>query len=69
MGGSNKVRGVGKNRKINLRVGTFIWYPRVSFLVYSIGSYGSECWVLKESDKKRIEGFEFYCYRSFLRIS
>ena len=39
------------------------------YLVFSIASYGSECWALKESDKKWIEGFELWCYRRVLRIS
>ena len=38
-------------------------------LAFSKGSYGSECWVLKNIDKKMIEEFELWCYRSFLRIS
>ena len=38
-------------------------------LVFSIASYGSECWVLKNIDKKKIEAFELWCYRRLLRIS
>ena len=38
-------------------------------LVFSIASYGSECWVLKKSDEKKIEAFEMWCYRRLLRIS
>ena len=38
-------------------------------LVVSIASYGSECWVLKKSDEKKIEAFELWCYRRLLRIS
>ena len=38
-------------------------------LVFSIATYGSECWVLKTSDKKRIEAFELWCFRRLLRIS
>ena len=38
-------------------------------LVFSIASYGSECWVLKSSYKKKIEAFELWCYRRLLRIS
>ena len=41
----------------------------LSSLVFSIASYGSECWALKESDKKRIGSFELWCYRRVLRIS
>ena len=38
-------------------------------LVFSIASYGSECWVLKKGDKKKIETFELWCYRRLLRIT
>ena len=38
-------------------------------LVFSIATYGSECWVLKTSDKKRFEAFELLCFRRLLRIS
>ena len=31
-------------------------------------SHGSEYWALQESDKKRIEWFELWCYRRVLRI-
>ena len=30
-------------------------------LVFSIASYGSECWVLNNMDKKKIEAFELWC--------
>ncbi|KAG1701269.1 Blood vessel epicardial substance-A [Nymphon striatum] len=42
---------------------------QASSLVFSIASYGSECWVLKTSDKKKIDAFEIWCYRRLLRIS
>ena len=38
-------------------------------LAFSIASYGSECWVLKQSDEKKIEAFEMWYYRRLLRIS
>ena len=38
-------------------------------MVFSIACYGSECWVLKTSDNKKIESFELWCYRRLLRIS
>ena len=37
-------------------------------LVFSIAIYGSECWVLKTTDKKKIISFELWCYRRLLRI-
>ena len=38
-------------------------------LVFPVASYGSECWVLKKKDQKRIGSFELWCYRRVLRIS
>ena len=38
-------------------------------LVFSIANFGSECWVLKNSERKRINSFELWCYRRLLRIS
>ena len=32
-------------------------------LVFPTATYGSECWVLRMSDKKRLESFELWCYR------
>ena len=37
-------------------------------LVFSIASYGSECWGLKTTDKNKISSFELCCYRRLLRI-
>ena len=37
-------------------------------LVFNIATYGSECWVLKTTDKKKINSFELWCYRRLLRI-
>ena len=34
-----------------------------------IASYGSDCWALKESDKKRIKSFQLWFYRRVLHIS
>ena len=68
--------GIAKNATIAL---TNIWKDRnislrtmkrlLQSLVFSIASYGSECWVLKRIDRKRIDGFEMWCYRRVLRIS
>jgi len=37
-------------------------------LVFNTATYGSECWVLKTTDKKKINSFELWCYRRLLRI-
>ena len=41
---------------------------RLKSLVFSIATYGLECWVLKTTDKKKINSFELWCYRHLLRI-
>ena len=38
-------------------------------LVFCIVSFGSECWVLKTRDKKKIDAFELWCYRPLLQIA
>ena len=38
-------------------------------LVFGIATYGSECWILKTTDKKKINSFELWCYRLLLRIN
>ena len=41
----------------------------LSSLMCSIAGYGAECWTMKESDEKRLESFELWCYRRLLRVS
>ena len=38
-------------------------------LVFSITTYGSECWVLKKKDIERIVSLEKWCYRRSLKVS
>ena len=42
-------------------------YEKINKKLFS--TYGSECWVLKKSDGKRLESFELWCYHRILRIS
>ena len=63
---------IAKNAVISL---TQIWKDKgiligiLKSFVFSIASYGPECWVLKKSDEKKIEAFELWCYHQVLRIS
>ena len=44
---------------------------RKSFLkayVWSVALYGSETWTIGETERKRIEAFEMWCYRRMLKI-
>ena len=54
-----KDRSISKKTKIRL----------LNALVFPIASYGCETWVLKKSDKRRLQSFEIWCYRRVLRIS
>ena len=56
---------IWKDKSISLRTKKRL----LQSLVFSIASYGSECWVLKKGDKKKIEAFELWCYRRLLRIT
>ena len=38
-------------------------------LVFSIATYGAECWVFKKVDRRKIASFELWCYRRLLRVS
>ena len=38
-------------------------------MVFSIATYGSECWIPKTTEKKKINSFELWCYRRLLRIN
>ena len=38
-------------------------------LVWPVVTYGCEAWTLKQTDIKRIEAFEMFCYRRILRVS
>ncbi|XP_037866981.1 uncharacterized protein LOC119628534 [Bombyx mori] len=40
----------------------------VETLVFLIFLYGAETWILKESDRRRIDAFEMWCWRRMLRI-
>ncbi|KAG1652450.1 hypothetical protein GQR58_026268 [Nymphon striatum] len=53
-------------KSISINIKTYLY---LCSLVFSIASYGSECWVLKKSDKKKIDAFDLWCYRRLLRIS
>ena len=56
---------IWKDRSITLKTKLRL----LNSLVFPIASYGSECWVLKKKDKKRVNSFELWCYRRVLRIS
>ena len=50
---------IWKDRSITLK--TKLWL--LNSLVFPIALYGSECLQVKKKEKKRINGFELWCYR------
>jgi len=55
---------IGKDKSITITTKNRLLHTLVS----SIANYGSECWVLKNIDKK-IEAVQLWCYRRLLYIS
>ena len=55
---------VCKNNSISLKTKLRI----LKCLVFPIATYGAECWVMKDSDCKRINAFELWACRRLLRI-
>lgn len=53
-----KDRNITRNTKISL----------VNALVFPVFSYGSETWVIRSNDRKRIDAFEMWTWRRMLRI-
>lgn len=51
-------RNLTKNTKIQL----------VRALVFPVFSYGSETWVIRAADRRRIDAFEMWCWRRMLRV-
>lgn len=53
-----KNRNITRNTKINL----------VNALVFPVFFYGSETWVIRSNDRKRIDAFEMWIWRRMLRV-
>lgn len=60
-----KLTNIWRSHEISLATKTRL----VRSLVFSIFLYGSECWSLKATDKRRIDALEMFCWRRMLRIS
>ena len=41
----------------------------VKALVFSVALYGSETWVIRARERKKIDAFELWCWRRLLRVS
>ena len=51
-------RGISRQTKINL----------MNVLVFPIVSYGSESWIIRKAERKKLDSFDLWCWRRLLRI-
>ena len=56
--------GILKNRDITLR--TKVYLVKASF--FPVVIYGCESWILNKGECRRIDAFEPWCWRRFLRV-
>ena len=42
--------------------------PLVKVMVFPVVMYGCESWTIKKAEHRRIDAFELWCWRRFLRI-
>ena len=40
----------------------------VKVMVFPVGMYGCESWIIKKADSQRIDAFELWCWRRLLRV-
>ena len=41
----------------------------VKAMVFPVVMYGCESWTIKKTERRRIDAFELWCWRSLLRVS
>ena len=63
--GKNTVSHTWKNKSITLKTKKQL----LNTLVFPVATYGSECWLVKQSDRKRLACFELWSYHRILRVS
>ena len=42
---------------------------RVQAMVFPVVMYGCESWTVKKAERQRIDAFELWCWRRFLRVA
>ena len=55
---------IWKSRDITLLTNVCL----VKVMVFPVVMYGCECWTLKKAEHQRIDAFELWCWRIFLRV-
>ena len=58
------VDGIFKNRDITLPTKVHV----VKAMVFPLVMYGCESWIIKKAECQRIDAFELWCWRRFLRV-
>ena len=53
-----------KNRDITLPTKVHL----VKAMVFPVFMYGCESWIIKKAERRRIDAFELWCWRRFLRV-
>ena len=53
-----------KNRDITLSTKVCL----VKAMVFPVAMYGRESWTIKKAERRRIDAFELWCWRRFLRV-
>ena len=53
-----------KSRDITLPTKVYL----VKAVVFSVVMYGCESWTIKKAERQRIDAFELWCWRRFLRV-
>ena len=53
-----------KSRAITLPTNVHL----VKAMVFPVVMYGCESWTVKKAERRRIDAFELWCYRRFLRV-
>ena len=43
-------------------------FPLVKAMVFPVVMYGCESWTVKKAERRRIDGFELWCWRRLLRV-
>ena len=58
------VDGIFKSRDITLPTKVHV----VKAMVFPLVMYGCESWIIKKAEHQRIDAFELWCWRRFLRV-
>ena len=61
----SNLESIFKSRDITLPIKVHL----VKTMVFPVVMYGCESWTVKKAEHRRIDAFELWCWRRFLRVS